>query len=204
MQVLRDYLIEKFGYNEPIFGSDLSEVTQVDSGATQLKNLLDSGEVKKRLEAYYLSDESFNLAEFDEKYISAMYISSGRKVFGYRSGNYLKRVLGIPYKGTGVELVCSSRTDDRVDIKSENCSFVILPCRYRIDALNAKIIQFLDFFNYLNYKEAKGSREKIVDYLKMNDFSALQRNIYFPLCSTAALGVLFNLGIYYEFADFDY
>lgn len=195
----QEYLTQIYGNNEPIFAYEFERENR-----PCLEELRLQGVLTQFLDSYYLKNKDFTQIFFEERYIVKKFITNGSSVYGYKSGKYLKSIMGIPHISTRERIIYSSRVEEREEYNMAGFHNIILKAPFKIDSMNADIIQFLDLFNNITYKEAIDNREKIIERLRERHYSSLQRNMYFSLLSTEALQIVFNGQFYYEFEDFDW
>lgn len=195
----QEFLLQRYGTDEPFFAFEFSKEDQ-----ESLMKLCEQGQILRFLDSYYIKSLNFTQSFFEERYIIKKYITDGTSIYGFKSGNYLKSILGIPHISTRTRVIYSSMVKEREELELAGFHNIILTVPIKVDTMNARIIQFLDFFNFITYEEAIENKDKIIEYIQDHHFSALQRNMYFHIMSNYALKTIINGNFYYQFEDFEW
>lgn len=102
MEILLNYLIEKYGYDEPIFTKDLQKELNIKSGSLRqaIKRLTDKGLITKaRNGIYFIPNKNTILKKTVlsvDKIVKNKYINSKQKgVIGYKTGTNFANSIGL-------------------------------------------------------------------------------------------------------------
>lgn len=163
---LLEYLINEYGYNEPIFVNEiLFENYSRPWLFKQLKKLVDIGELKRfDIGIYYVPKKMPWGDSFPDSYkvVEKRFLSDGNKTYGYVAGLTLLNKSGLSTQMPNfVELVTNNETTRVRDLKVGGVKVRARRARTIITNENAKTLQFLDLMNSISIKSI-GEDEKIM------------------------------------------
>jgi len=174
-QVTLQALQNRYGFNEPIFLSDIeSEKTSKNTLRQTLKRLVDDGAMQRfGAGVYYIPQKSKLLgrAYFDgNKVVSAKFISRENNIFGYFSGMTFANQLGITSQiPVQKEIVTNKESTAGRNIKIANFTVRLRKSRVTVTNKNWQILQLLDLINeYEKWSEISDAEvtERIGKYIK--------------------------------------
>jgi len=198
-------LIEKYGYNEPIF---ISEVTLQGYSAQTLrqlfKRLTDAGKIARFDSGIYYIPTNTAMGKSvlnPRQVIEKKYITDNNKVFGFYSGISLKNSVGLTKQMPNIIEIVTNNESSRVRNVSIGKQMVRLrKSRTSITNMNVGALQVLDLFNGIEYNQLDSNERKAVfDYIRSKNLT--QRQVFenaknFPM---KALKKMIESGVVYEF-----
>ena len=183
---LIDSLIKQFGYNTPFM---LSEIEKEDYSKQQIvKEVTKLCEAKKiiRFERgmYYIPRKTkFGTSFFNQnKVIEKKYISDGNLVYGYYSGRYLQKLLGlIKYNINAIDIFSNNASKDVTKITVGSQLVILHKARITIDKHNAPVLCFLELMNGIDVETLDEYKRKLIsDYINENRITQKQITKYIP------------------------
>lgn len=163
---LLEYLINEYGYNEPIF---LNEITFMNYSRSwlfkELKKLVDNSKLNRfDVGIYYVPKKMPWGDSFPNSYkvVEKRFLNDENKTYGYVSGLTLLNKAGLSTQMPNlVELVTNNETTRVRDIKVGGVKVRARRSRTTITSENVKTLQFLDLMNSISLKSV-GKDEKIL------------------------------------------
>jgi len=200
----RDFLIDRFGVNEPI---RVEEIKYKDYSKPwlfkQLKMLVDSGELK-RFESgiYYFPIKMFFGDSFLEprKVVQKRFLSDGGEVFGYVSGLSLMNQAGLSTQVPNLlELVTNNETTRVRDINVGPQKVRLRRARTSITKENVNTLQFLDLLSNIS-PNAMDETERLMlsKYTKDSKVTKESILVYAGYYPAKAMKNISESGIVYE------
>ena len=183
---LIDSLIKQFGYNTPFM---LSEIEKEDYSKQQIiKEITKLCEAKKviRFERgmYYIPRKTkFGTSFFNQnKVIEKKYISDGDLVYGYYSGRYIQKLLGIiKCNINAIDIFSNNASKDVTKITVGSQLVILHKARTTIDKHNASILCFLELMNGIDVETLDEYKRKLItDYITENRITQRQITKYIP------------------------
>lgn len=181
MSELIDVLIEKYGYDEPIFTQELKEVFNMKPTKynSTLKKLTNAGElVKAKSGIYFIPNPNRILKQAVlsvEKIIRKKYIEDQGEVFGYKTGTNIANLIGLTSQTASVYQVVTNRAESRErKVTYYNNRVIVRKTRVLVNRENYKLLQVLDLINNFDrYSELslENAITRIVSYLESTPLS---------------------------------
>lgn len=169
-----EFLIKTYGYNEPIFSSDIEfknySKAWINKELTRLctENQL----IRYDKGVYYVPRKTeLGLSRINpQKIIEKKYIRNGANVFGYYTGQTFLNQLGISTQVPNIIEICTNNESSKVrDITVGQRKLRLRRQRIYIDSSNEKVLSFLELMNSIDAKYIDDERKKLlVDYIKSN------------------------------------
>ena len=206
----KQYLIENYGYNEPIFLNELKIEGMSDNAVRQsVKRLAMSGFLERYDNGiYYIPKQGGLLGKSyldPYKVIMRRYVQSKSEKYGYVTGVSFANQLGLTTQLPAViEIVTNHEaTNGRL--------VMIVTQRVRkkkstipVNSTNAELLQLLDSISQAEkYTELtkKETIEVLISYMKQKKFSKELLTEVLPALTGATAKKLIEWGIIYEFAS---
>lgn len=204
----QEYLINNYGYDEPIFSEDLrKKLNMKDTTLRQnLKRLID----KKQLERYdsgiyYIPKPNSLLKKKSlsfNKVINKKYLSEQDKTIGYQSGIAFANYLRLTTQTAGVlELVTNKETNRKRMVQLKSRSLILRKPRVEITEENYKLLQVLDLItNYerVSEKPLEKTFNQILDYVKRITISKNELNKILDCYPIKTAKKAYESGLIYE------
>ncbi|QKY70106.1 hypothetical protein [Lentibacillus sp. CBA3610] len=172
---LFQYLLNNYGYNEPIFNDELQEDLTVKNSTLRmnLKRLVDTEEIKRYAPGIYYIPKPNSLLKNQtlsfNKVLKKKYLYEGMNPIGYQTGIALANRLNLTSQTAGViEIVTNKETNRKRIAKINNWELILRKPRIPIKKKNIKVLQALDLLtNYenLSEKKLKEGSEIVINYL---------------------------------------
>ena len=208
--MLKDYLIENYGYNEPIFVNDVFVDGMTDNALRQNFNrLLQNGDIERfDTGIYYLpkSDGILRKSYLDSnKVINKKYITDGSKIYGYVTGFLFANQIGLTSQNPVItEIVSNEESSKGRDVTIGTKRVRIKRPKAMVTNENYKELQLLDLIgNYENWAEydADEVKKHLIRYIREKE---LNRNVvkqYLDNYSGVVARRLIEMELIYEFAS---
>lgn len=208
--MLKEYLEKTYGYNEPIFLTELTGVTANDNSMRQsIKRMVKSGTLKRFDNGiYYLPKASrlLNKSYLDPiKVIIRKYIRNDMETFGYFTGATFANQLGITTQMPAILEITTNRESSKGRIVTIGTQKIRLKgSSIKITAQNAELLQFLDMVSQID-KYAELSDAEIQDilrnYIQQKKFTRTQLLTYTSVITGNAAKRLIEGGLIYDFTS---
>lgn len=173
---LYQYLLDKYGYDEPILTEQLKEELKLNPNTLRqyIKRLSDKGSLTKVQNGIYFIPKKkpiFGSAVLDtDQIIRKKFLVNHSDIIGYKSGTNFANALGLTSQTAAVEtLVTNKASAAKREVKVYKKRFIIRKPRVIVNKSNYKLLQVLDLLNnYEQYSEKplEAAREKILMYLE--------------------------------------
>ena len=183
---LIDSLIKQFGYDTPFL---LSEIKKDDYSKQQIiKEITKLCEEKRiiRFERgmYYIPRKTkFGTSFFNQqKVVEKKYISDGDSIYGYYSGRYMQKLLGIiKYNINAIDIFSNNASKDVTRINVGSQQVILHKARTKIDKHNAPVLCFLELMNGIDTETLDEYKRKLIaDYITDNRITQKQITKYIP------------------------
>lgn len=200
-------LIEKYGYNEPIFICELTIEGYSNQTLRQsFKRLADSGELARfDTGTYYIPTYTLMGKSLlnPRRVIEKKYISDKNKVFGYYSGITLENNVGITTQMPNVIEIVTNKEKSRVRSVRVGMQIVRLrKGRTTINSKNVDALQVLDILNGTEYKRLdNGEKNAFLKFIRSKNLSQQQ---VFEIAKNYPVKAMKNMiesGVIYEFTQ---
>jgi len=171
---LFDYLVEKFGYNEPILLSEISFNNYSLPWIKKELNKLCQEEKLIRFEKglYYIPTKTIlGMSRLDpRKVIMKKYVINGNEQIGYFSGTTFLNILGLSAQMPNVLEIYTNNENARVrEVPVGNQRVILRKARTTINNENAATMSFLELMNFTDSGYFDDEKKQIViDYINRN------------------------------------
>jgi len=200
-------LLEKYGYNEPIF---IGEVTLQGYSAQTLrqsfKRLTDAGEIARfDTGTYYIPTNTVigKSVLNPRRVIEKKYITDNNKVFGFYSGISLENSVGLTTQMPNIIEIVTNNERSRVrNVRVGKQTVRLRKSRTAINNKNVGALQVLDLFNGIEYNRLDSDERKALSkYIRSKNLT--QRQVFenaknYPM---KALKNMIESGVVYEFTQ---
>lgn len=208
--MLKTYLIENYGYNEPIFLNDLAVEGMSENAVRQsVKRLVASGFLERYDNGiYYIPkcDGLLNKSYLDPSIvIMRKYVQNKSEIYGYVTGISFANQLGLTTQMPAVIEVVTNReaTNGRmITIGSQRVR--IKKPAITISDSNAGLLQLLDAIGQAEkYTELtiEETKESLRSYMRKKHFTKEQLSEVSSVLTGATAKKLIEWGMIYEFAS---
>ena len=152
--MLYRYLLEKYGYDEPIFSNQVKEDLTMNPNTVrqQFKRLTDKGQIEKVRNGLYFIPKKQPLFGSPvlnvERIIQRKFLENKNKVTGYITGTNFANQLGLTSQTAAVATVVTNITSSiKREITFYNNKVIIKKPRVRVTNENYRLLQVLDLLN---------------------------------------------------------
>ena len=199
--MLKTYLMENYGYNEPIFLNDLTIQGLSENAVRQaVKRLVANGFLERYDNGiYYFPKRDPSLV------IMRKYIQSKSEIYGYVTGESFANQLGLTTQMPAVIEVITNReaTNGRtITVGSERVRIKKAPIM--VSDSNADLLQLLDSIGQAEKYTELSIHETIdilISYVRKKCFTKDQLSEVIPALTGATAKKLIEWGMIYEFAS---
>lgn len=208
--MLKSYLMENFGYNEPIFINDLSVEGLSENAVRQsVKRLVANGFLERYDNGiYYIPKRGGLLGKsYLDPFLVIMrkYVQGKSETYGYVTGISFANQLGLTTQMPAVIEVVTNReaTNGRM-VKIGNLTVRIKKSTLTVSDSNAELLQLLDSIGQAEkYTELpmKETIDTMISYVKQKRFTKEQLSEVSSVLTGATAKKLIEWGIIYEFAS---
>lgn len=208
--MLKDYLMENFGYNEPIFLNDLSVAGLSENAVRQSVKRLVAGSFLERYDSgvYYIPKKGGLL---DKSYLDPSlviirkYVQNKFETYGYVTGISFANQLGLTTQIPAVIEVVTNResTNGRM-ITVGNLKVRVKKPAVTVSDSNAELLQLLDSIGQAEkYTELpmKETIDILISYVKQKRFTKEQLSEVSSILTGATAKKMIEWGMIYEFAS---
>lgn len=208
--MLRDYLEKTYGYNEPIFISEIRLDGMNDNALRQyFKRMVKSGELARfDTGIYYLPEASklLNKSYLDPmKVVVRKYIQNAEETYGYFSGAVFANQIGLTTQMPAVlEIVTSKESTKGRTVTVGPQTVRLKRPSVEITSENAGLLQFLDTVSQADkYSELSESETGALlkNYAQEQNYSQNLLSSTLPAITGSTAKKLIEWGIIYEFAS---
>ena len=208
--MLKDYLIDNYGYNEPIFLSELSMEGISDNAVRQsVKRLVASGFLERYDSGIYYIPKCGGLlgkSYLDPSVvIMRKYVENNSNKYGYITGLSFANQLGLTTQVPAViEIVTNREATNGRMLKVGNQKVRVKKPAIPVSKGNAELLQLLDSVGQAE-KYTELTIEETVDvlitYMRKKKFTKKQLSDVSSVLTGATAKKLIEWGIIYEFAS---
>lgn len=207
---LFDYLIESYGYDEPILLEDLAKEVQFISYENlrkTMKRLTDENKIKRFNRGTYFIPKPNPIIQANSisinKVINKKYIIKGKIRVGYITGLAFANSLRLTTQNPGnIEIVTSETSSIKYNVENlKKITVTLRKPKVEINNDNYKFLQILDLLNTFDkYSEESldEAKPKIVNYLGDSTLSKKELNSYLQKYSKQATLNLLESELYDE------
>lgn len=206
--MLKSYLLENYGYNEPIFLNDLKIEGLSENAVRQsVKRLVAKGFLERYANGIYYIPKAGGLLE--KSYLDPLlvimrkYVRSKSETYGYITGMYFANQLGLTTQMPAiVEIVTNKEATNGRTITVGNQKVRIKKSPIIVSDNNVKLLQFLDGVSQVEkYTELSmiETIDRMQSYIKVMNFTKAQLSeVSSKLTGTTAKKII-EWGMIYEF-----
>lgn len=159
--MLYRYLLENYGYDEPIFTDQVKEDLTMNPNTVrqQFKRLADKGQIEKVQNGLYFIPEKqplFGAPVLNvERIIQRKFLKNKNNVTGYITGTNFANQLGLTSQTAATSTVVTNNTSSiQREVTFYNNKVIVKKPRVRITNENYQLLQVLDLLNeYDRYSE---------------------------------------------------
>lgn len=208
--MLKDYLIDNYGYNEPIFLSELSMEGISDNAVRQsVKRLVASGFLERYDSGIYYIPKSGGLlgkSYLDPSVvIMRKYVENNSNKYGYITGLSFANQLGLTTQMPAViEIVTNREATNGRTLMVGNQKVRVKKSAIPVSEDNAELLQLLDSVGQAE-KYTELTIEETVDvlitYMRKKKFTKKQLSDVSSVLTGATAKKLIEWGMIYEFAS---
>ncbi len=204
------YLLERFGYNEPIFINDLNIPDMTENAVRQaVKRLAASGYLQRYDTGIYYIPKPSKLSgkSYLDPFVVIMrkYIKDNTTTYGYITGAFFANQLGLTTQMPATLEITTNKESTKgrlVNIGGQNVR--IKRSALPVTEYNAKVLQFLDAVSVADkYSELNKTEmiERLKQYLRQSKFTQKQLSDASPVLTGSTAKKLIDWGIIYEFTS---
>lgn len=208
--MLKTYLMDNYGYNEPIFLSDIS-IDGVSQNAVRqsVKRLTASGFLERYDNGiYYIPKQGGVLGKSyldPSMVVMYKYVQNKSERFGYVTGLSFANQLGLTTQMSAViEVVTNREATNGRSIMVGNQKVRVKKSTIQISETNAELLQLLDGITQAE-KYTELTRKETIDiliaYIRKMRFTKEQLSAVSSVLTGATAKKLIEWGIVYEFAS---
>lgn len=208
--MLKEYLVKTYGYNEPIFISEIKLDGVNDNALRQyFKRMIKSGELARfDTGIYYLPKASRLLKKSyldPMKVIIRKYIKNAEEIYGYFSGATFANQIGLTTQMPATLEVVTSKESTKGRIVTVGSQMLRLKRpSIEITSENVRLLQFLDAVSQAEkYSELSESDlgKFLKKYAQEQNFNQQLLSSVLPAITGNTAKKLIEWGIIYEFAS---
>lgn len=184
---LYKYLLEKYGFNEPILSSDISFGDYSRPWIMkQLKTLCDEEKlIRFEKGVYYIpTDTLFGTSVLNpRKVIERKYIFKGEDIIGYYSGTgFLNRLKITTQMSNIIEVYTNNETANVRNISVGSQKVILRKSRTEINKENVAVLSFLEMMNDISLSLLDNEKkERIADFISFNCITKADIVAYAPV-----------------------
>lgn len=206
--MLKSYLLENYGYNEPIFLNDL-KIEELSENAVRqaVKRFVANGFLERYDNGIYYIPKAEGV--LGKSYLDPLlvimrkYVRGKSETYGYVTGMYFANQLGLTTQMPAIiEIVTNREATNGRTIMVGNQKVRIKKSRIEISDENADFLQFLDSIGQVEkYSELtiEETIEIIRSYIKYKRFTKAQLSEVSSRLTGATAKKLIEWGMIYEF-----
>lgn len=203
---LYNYLLKKYGYNEPIFTQEIAYKEYSKPWLyKELNRLCDEGALIRYDKGVYYVPKQTALGPSlldPRKVIRKKYVQAGDTAVGYYSGNTLLNLLELSTQMPNtIEIYTNNEKSKVREIKIGNQSVVLRRARTPITNDNAAVLQFLELMNFTDATFYNTDRRVIVDrFIKEKGITRDKVTTYAPVFPDRVMRNLIESEVIYSVA----
>lgn len=208
--MLKSYLLENYGYNEPIFLNELKIDGMSENAVRQsVKRLAASGFLERYDNGIYYIPKQGGL--LDKSYldpslvIMRKYVKDKSDVYGYVTGMSFINQLGLTTQMPAItEIVTNKEATNGRTVMVGNQKVRIKKSTVTVSDNNAELLQFLDAVGQAEkYTELTKDEtiKRLLSYVKLKRFTKTQLSEVSPAITGSTAKKLIEWGMIYEFAS---
>ena len=206
--MLKTYLMDNYGYNEPIFLNELSVEGLSENAVRQsIKRLVAKGFLERYDNGIYYIPKHDGL--LDMSYLDPLvvimrkYVQSKSEVYGYVTGISFVNQLGLTTQNPAViEIVTNREATNGREITVGKQRVRVKKSATKISDSNAELLQFLDGIVQVEKYTERSMEETInilMSYMKKKSFTQKQLSEVSSVLTGTTAKKLIEWGMIYEF-----
>ena len=200
-----DCLLAKYGFENPIIENEIQMDNYKKNAIRQFLYLLEKDQKIIRYSSgiYYIPRDSlFGKSKITfEKVIERKYIENDKEIYGFYTGIYFKNLMGLSSQMVNIpEIVSNKEPSKKRKIELNGRNAIVRKSITEITKENVKILQFFDLFKYLAFEEVLSYKDKLIEYIRVNQLTRAMVEDYLTLYSKQVVSSLIRSGLIYEFA----
>ena len=203
---LKEYLLNKFGYNEPINVGDIRYKNYSRPWIfLKLKDMMDKDEIKRFDTGIYYIPEKMPWGDSilsARKVIEQRFISNGEEIYGYIAGLTLLNKVGLTTQMPNIIEIVTNNESTRVrDVKVGNQRVRARRARTEVSKENVGTLQFLDLMNMITPSTVdETERLMLSKYIENTGVTKDSVLLYAGLFPAKAMRNMVESGAIYELA----
>lgn len=208
MKDIYQIILNEYGYDEPIFTSDIASLLNTNSNSARqtIKRLADQGYIKKVRNGIYFipnTDTTLKNPKLNvNKIIEKRYLKNQDNRIGYLSGTNFANKLGLTTQTASIPTVITNNTSSiKRQVQYYNKKIILKKPRATVTNDNYKILQVLDLINdydRLSERPFAETKPVIFNYLKSEPNQNKDITDYLELYPTKTKLKIYESGINYE------
>jgi len=202
----KEYLINKFGYNEPINVGDIRYENYSRPWIfMKLKDMVDKDEIKRFDTGIYYIPEKMPWGDSilnAMKVIEQRFISNGEEIYGYIAGLSLLNKAGLTTQMPNtIEIVTNNESTRVRNVKVGNQRVRARRARTEVSKENVGTLQFLDLMNMITPSTVdETERLMLSKYIENTDVTKDSVLLYAGMFPAKAMRNMVECGAIYELA----
>ena len=198
-------MLAKYGFENPIIENEIQMDNYKKNAIRQFLYLLEKDQKIIRYSSgiYYIPRDSlFGKSKITfEKVIERKYIKNDKEIYGFYTGIYFKNLMGLSSQMVNIpEIVSNKEPSKKRKIELNGRNAIVRKSITEITKENVKILQFFDLFKYLAFEEVLSYKDKLIEYIRVNQLTRAMVEDYLTLYSKQVVSSLIRSGLIYEFA----
>ncbi len=204
MMEFYEYLLNTYGYNEPIFYNEINFKNYSRPWLQKELNSLCEQEKLMRFEKgiYYITSVTMlGISRMDaKKVINKKYIDNGRDIIGYYSGVTFLNMLGLSTQMPNVSEIYTNNENSRVrEIPIGSQRVILRKAREKVSRENVAVLSFLELMNFTDAAFYDDERKEIVKrYISDNGINKNSILKYAPSFPDKAMRTLVESGVIFN------
>ncbi|WP_414839206.1 DUF6088 family protein [Carnobacterium sp. TMP28] len=210
MNEIYDFMVEKYGYDEPIFTNDLkNELNRNPSAFRQtIKRLSDNGLITKVESGIYFIPNKNSVLKKPmlsvDKIVRKKFLTNQEEIIGYRTGINFANRLGLTTQTASIPTIVTNNTSsNKREVFFYNKKIIVRKPKTKVNSRNYKFLQVLDLlkdFERLSEEPIEEAKDKIIDYLKDVTLSETEYKNYLNSYPVQTRIKFYESGVYNEIA----
>lgn len=216
MNSLYDFIVDYYGYNEPVFTNELKEKYEMASELKlnpntfrqTIKRLTDKGLLNKVENGVYFIPSKNSVLKKPilsvEKIVGRKFLNNQEEIIGYKTGINFANSLGLTTQTASIPTIVTNNTSSNKRVVSfYNKKIIIRKPKTRINSKNYKVLQVLDLlkdFERVSESPIEEAKDRIVNYLKDVSISEEEFKNYLISYPDQTKLKLYESGVYNEIA----
>lgn len=202
---LYQYLLDEYGYDEPILTEQLKEELKLNPSTLRqyIKRLSDKGLLVKVQNGIYFIPKKkpmFGSAVLDtDQIVRKKFLEDRDRIIGYKSGTNFANALGLTSQTAAVAtIVTNNASAAKREVNVYKKRFIIRKPRVNVNKSNYKLLQVLDLLNnYEQYSEKplEVVKEKILSYLESVSLNEREMKEYLDVYPIKTKLRVYELGL---------